>query len=206
MTARLPVFIASMLVTAAGLAGHGLMNSFGGIEWLPDPGATPNQFVYRVDLMDEGIALRLARSSDEEMALYLRFAREKLAEVSTMIKAGDASSAAVAIDVYRDYIERAAATIVDDPADAVVDRRHRFIAALLEHIYIMSLEYLDMPLEIRAAVSPVFTSTMDHYDAQSAELSKREKDALFFKEEEIRWSLEMIRQARPTAHYQLNGR
>ena len=189
------MFIACMLVTANGLAGHGLMNSFGGIDWLPDPGATPNQFVYRIDLMDEGVALRLARSRDEELALYLGFAREKLAEASAMIKGGDATSATVAIDVYRDYIERAAATIGDDPADAAPDCQHRFITALLEHIYIMSLEYLDMPLEIRAAVSPVFTSTMDHYDAQSAKLSKREKDALFFKEEEVRWSLEMIRQA-----------
>ena len=184
-----------MCVAVAGYAGHGLMNSFGDVEWLPDPGLTPDQFSYPVDRIRERLELEWAGSGDEEMALYLEFAREKLSESSAMVKALNADAAAVSIDAYREYIERAAATVEDGPADAAPGIRHRFISALLEHVYIMSVDYLDMPLGIRKMLSPVFTTAMNHYNLQSAKLPKREKNALFFKEDEVHWSLEMIQQA-----------
>ena len=195
MSARMLAFVACMLGLGVGHAGHGLMNSFGDVEWLPDPGTTPDRLAYPLDRISERIELRLAASTDEELALCLAFAREKLAEASAMIKAVDVDAAVVAIDVYRDYIERAAAAVDQGPADLVPERRHGLIAALMEHVYIMSVDYLDMPLGIRTVISPVFTTAMDHYATQSAKLPQRAKDALFFKDEEIRWSLEMMRQA-----------
>ena len=184
-----------MCVAVTGNAGHGLMNTFGDVEWLPDPGATPDQFGYAVDGIRERFELAFAGSIDAELALCLEFAREKLAETSAMIKALDAEAATVSIGIYREYIERAAATVEGGPANAAPERRHRFIRGMLEHVYIMSADYLDMPLGIRTMLSPVFTAAMDHYNTQSAMLPKRKKDALFFKEDEVHWSLEMIRQA-----------
>lgn len=195
MKARGFMAAACLLVATGAHAGHGLMNSFGDVEWLPDPGATPDQFLYPVDRMRERIELELAESSDEEMALCLAFGREKLAEATTMINAGESNAAVVAIEAYGRYIEQAAAAVESAPAAQAPTRRHRFVNALLEHLYIMSVEYLDMPLEIRRVVAAVFTADMAHYERHSAKLPKRAQEALFFKEDEIHWSLEMIRQA-----------
>ena len=74
-----------MCVAVTGNAGHGLMNTFGDVEWLPDPGATPDQFGYAVDGIRERFELAFAGSIDAELALCLEFAREKLAETSAMI-------------------------------------------------------------------------------------------------------------------------
>ena len=184
-----------MLAAMSAHAGHGLMNSFGDVEWLPDPGATPDQIAYPVDRLRERLALELAGSTGEEMTLCLKFAREKLAETSAMVKAGDSDAAAVAIEAYDAYIERAAAVVEGKPEGRLGTRRHQFVTALLEHVYIMSVDYLDMPLGIRTVVSTVFTTAMAHYNLTSAKLPKREKEALFFKEDEVQWSLEMMRQA-----------
>ena len=195
MKARLSAFVLGMLAITASHAGHGLMNSFADVEWLPDPGVTPDQIVYLFDRIEESAELQFAASPDAEIALCLEFAREKLAETSTMIKAHDADAASFAMGLYGDYVERASAIVGGAQVSRAAERRHRFINALLEHVYIMSVDYLDMPLEIRTRLSPLFATAMRHYDAQSALLPKGEKDALFFKEDEIRWSLEMTQQA-----------
>ena len=184
-----------MLAAMCGHAGHGLMNSFGDVEWLPDPGATPDQIAYPLDRMRERFELELAGSAGAEMTLCLKFAREKLAEASAMVKAGDTDAATVAIEGYGAYIERAAEIVESRLKERVATRRHQFVTALLEHVYIMSVDYLDMPLGIRTVVSTVFTTAMAQYTATSSKLPKREKERLFFKEDEVQWSLEMIRQA-----------
>ncbi|MCZ6666339.1 MAG: DUF5667 domain-containing protein [Gammaproteobacteria bacterium] len=195
MKAELLAFVVSLLAITASHAGHGLMNSFADVEWLPDPGVTPDQITYLFDRIDESTELQFAASPDTEIALCLEFAREKLAETSAMIKALNADAASLAMQLYSDYVERVSAIIEGPQTSLTAERRHRFINALLEHVYIMSVDYLDMPLEIRTRLSPLFATAMRHYEAQSALLSKGEKDAFFFKEEEIRWSLEMTQQA-----------
>lgn len=196
MTLRLAAFIIGAFMTIAVHAGHGFMNAFADVEWLPDPGYTPDQAVYPLDRMGEQTELALVDSGDDAMARCLEFAREKLAEASAMIKAGDADSASLAVRLYDDYIGRAAASVEVEPVLEVSRRRQRYVNALLEHVYIMSVDYLDMPLGIRrTALSPLFATAMQHFEAQRAMLSKGEQDALFFKEEEIRWSLEMTDRA-----------
>lgn len=195
MKAGLSVFVVCTLAITASHAGHGLMNSFADVEWLPDPGVTPDQLAYPLDRIGENAELQFARSADRKISLCLEFAREKLAETSVMIKAHDARAASFAMRLYGDYIERAAGIVDGAQASSTSERRHRFINAVLEHLYIMSVDYLDMPLGIRTMLSPLFATTMQHYETQSARLTKGERNALFFKEEEIRWSLEMAQRA-----------
>lgn len=196
MNSGLWVLAACLAACAAAQAGHGFMNSFGDIEWLPEPGTTPDDFAYSFDRIGERAELALAGSSAESLALCLEFAREKLAEISAMVKADDAQAAAVAVAHYRDYVERAAAAVAALPPAQLAEHRARYINALLEHVYIMSVDYVDMPLGIRQrSLSPLFEAAMRQFEAQRAALSKDEREALFFKEEEIRWSLEMTQQA-----------
>ncbi|MDP6182377.1 MAG: DUF5667 domain-containing protein [Gammaproteobacteria bacterium] len=194
--ARLAVFVLSLLAAVAAQAGHGLMNSFGDVEWLPDPGTTPDQLTYPLDRIGERAELALAESGEEALSLCLEFAREKLAEISAMVRAGEGQAAAAATAHYRGYLDRAAAAVEASPGTELSALRHRYVNALLEHVYIMSIDYMDMPLKIReSALAPLFATAMAHFKAQRAALSKGEKDALFFKEEEIRWSLEMAKRA-----------
>ena len=195
MKARLLACIVCTLAITASHAGHGLMNSFADVEWLPDPGVTPDQIAYLFDRIDESTELQFAGSPDEKIALCLEFAREKLAETSAMIKDHEGDAASFAMRLYGDYLARVSAIVEGADPSRAAERRHRFINALLEHIYIMSVDYLDMPLEIRTRLSPLFGTAMRHYEAHSGRLPKGEKEAFFFKEEEIRWSLEMTQQA-----------
>ena len=41
------------LMAAAAWAGHGFMSSFGNIEWLPEPGETPDSAWYTLDGWEE---------------------------------------------------------------------------------------------------------------------------------------------------------
>ena len=52
-----------------------------------------------------------------------------------------------------------------------------------------------MPLGVRTILSPLFSNAMADYERHSAKLPKSEKDVLFFKEEEVYWSLEMLSRA-----------
>ncbi len=194
MTTKQLALTLCLLATTTAHGGHGLMNSFADIEWLPDPGVTPDQIGYRLDRLAENAALQFAQSPDEEISRCLEFALEKLAETSAMIKTQNPLAASIAMRHYGGYIARVAA-IIERAEPPITAHRHRFINALLEHLYIMSVDYLDMPLGIRTSLSPLFANTLQHFEAQSARLSKGEKAALFFKEEEIRWSLEMTHQA-----------
>ena len=40
-------------------AGHGFMNSFEDVEWLPEPGTTPDQIGYRLDNWHEQASLAI---------------------------------------------------------------------------------------------------------------------------------------------------
>jgi len=185
-----------LAVSMRGYAGHAFMNSFADIEWLPEPGYTPNDFLYPVDTLVEKILLAIASIRGDEMARSLEFAREKLAETGAMLKAHNSAAAELAADRYREYIERAAAAIARAPAEQRTEERRACMNALLEHVYIMSVDYVDMPLDVRAAVlTPLFDHAMAQFHALRAGLSEAEQKAFFFKEEEIRWSLEMATQA-----------
>ena len=69
--------------------------------------------------------------------------------------------------------------------------------ALLEHRFIISVEYPDLPPDARAPLENWMNDTDARYTALRATLPKSTAEAFFFKEEEVRWSWEMARRAVP---------
>jgi hypothetical protein len=172
------------------------MNSFAEVEWLPEPGLTPDQPLYVLDTFHEAVMLAVAALRAKELPLALDYAREKLAETAQMIRDQKIEPANSAAAHYAAYLERAAQALAETPAAALNAQRERYVQAVLEHVYIMSVEYVDFPLGMRRTVlGPLFASAMAQFDAQHAALPEAARQAFFFKLEEIRWSLEMTVQA-----------
>jgi hypothetical protein len=169
-------------------AGHGLMNAFADIEWLPEPGRTPANPDYVLDRAAESARLAMADDAGR-FALLLELLREKLAEVDAMVRANLRAEAAVAVTAYRDYLERAAALAATD------DAARTLAGALLEHQYIMSVNYLDLPRDARPVIAEVMTAAGEHYERLRDALPRAFREAQFFKEEEVRWSWETAQQA-----------
>lgn len=186
--------MALALAGPSALAGHGFMNAFADVEWLPEPGYVPGDWQYPLERLGERAELALAEAGAESLALALALAKEKLAEASTLVKTGRGAQASRALGYYEGYLEAAAAQVATD-AGADEELRARYLAALLEHLYILSIDYLDMPLGTREVLLPAMDATFARYEAAAAALPRAAKEAQFFKEEEIRWSLEMARQA-----------
>ncbi len=62
------------------------MNSFANIEWLPEPGLTPNQSFYFLDGFTEKIEILLSQRKEYQGNTYLKLSKEKLAEIVEMAK------------------------------------------------------------------------------------------------------------------------
>ena len=183
------------LLPVAALAGHGLLNSFNDLQWLPDPGRTPDQWHYPLDSWREHSALLLAAGSAARLTLCLDYMREKLAEAEAMVGKADQNAAAVAIENYRDYLHRAQ-TLVDAPSsDSATTTRLRLARALLEHQYMLSVDYPDLPIAPRALLAALIDELGQRYTALRGQLPRAQAQGLFFKEEEVRWSWEMGRRA-----------
>ncbi|MGE0484216.1 MAG: DUF5667 domain-containing protein [Gammaproteobacteria bacterium] len=193
-SAALACALLALVACAPAQAGHGLMNAFGDIEWLPEPGRTPDQPDYALDGLAERARLAVA-SVDERLALRLGYAREKLAEAAAMVAAGDAASAGVAIDAYVAHVDAAVADLDALEPAARATAAGRLANALLEHQYLMSLDYLDQPRDTRTVIARIMGTAQTHYDGLVATLPHSFKEARFFKEEEVRWSWEMALQA-----------
>jgi hypothetical protein len=179
-----------LLIPTQLFSGHGFMTAFGNIEWLPDPGRTPDSAWYRLDTLQEEGKLFLAGTAEEKTRLCLAIAREKLAEMETMVKAENATAAETAADRYRLYIERARQIVTNDTSDKE-SLAEATANALLEHQYILSVIYEDLPASTRTVIPQVITSAQERYQDISKLLSAKRKGALFFKEEEVRWSVQM---------------
>ena len=181
-----------LLVPQATWAGHGFVSAFGNIEWLPEPGRTPDSTWYSLDTWQEEGKLLLARDPEAKTRLCLSFARKKLAELEAMVKAENAAAAEIAAGGYQAYVERAQRLISDTTEPAAKEALSETLAnALLEHQYILSVIYTDLPAGTRAVVLRVIATAQERYQNISKQLSPKKKGALFFKEEEVRWSVEM---------------
>lgn len=164
------------------------MNSFAGIDWLPPAGSTPADLSYRLERLREETQLLIAGTSEKRLPRLLGFARERLAELETLIKAHNAEAAASAITAYAAHLEQAI-TIVDGLDDAARPAHYLALATtLLEHQYIVSTDYLDMPRESRTVLAKIMQRAGADYARVRARLSRRTQESLFFKEEEVRWS------------------
>ena len=73
-----PVAALCCLLATNGHAGHGLMNGFGDIEWLPDAGITPAHWAWPLERAAEKLQLSLAAPGAEGLVLALGIAREKI--------------------------------------------------------------------------------------------------------------------------------
>ena len=195
-TLKRALVVLALLVPGGGHAGHGFMNSFADIEWLPNPGCTPDGFCYVLDTLFEHVVLLVAAVRGNELDPALRFAREKLAETAATLKAGDADAATAAAKRYLALAGRGGASVDGMTGERAAAARRRYVDALLEHVYIMTVEYVDFPLDVRARVlTHVFDVQMALFGSARDALPEREREALFFREEEIRWSLDMKAQA-----------
>ncbi len=183
------------LLPVAARAGHGLLNSFNDLPWLPDPGRTPDQWNYPLDSWREHSALLLAADSTARLTLCLDYMREKLAEAQAMVGKADQNAAEVAIENYRDYLARAETLVDSTPNDGATTARLRLARALLEHQYMLSVDYPDLPIAPRALLAALIDELGKRYTALRGQLPRGAAQALFFKEEEVRWSWEMGRRA-----------
>lgn len=171
-------------------AGHGFSSTFGNIEWLPEPGRTPDGALYRLDAVREAGQLLLARTDDAKVRLCLTFAREKLAELEAMVKAEKVDAAKTAMERYFLYVNRAWQLTTESTTEkeALADLMAN---AFLEHQYILSVIYEELPASTRAVLFEVIAAAQEKYQGVIKLLSPKKKGALFFKEEEVRWSVQM---------------
>lgn len=195
MNIRILIIGVTLFAAPAANAGHGLMRAFGEVEWLSDPGRTPDQIGYAFDIWAERARLALAATETERYTLALQFAREKLAEIDAVVKQNQTESSPLAIAAYRKYIATAADVIAGQESTATGDLDQRFAIALLEHQYIMSVNYLDLPRESRPIIGRVIEAAIEEYTLLLTTLDDAFKASLFFKEEEVRWSWEVAQQA-----------
>lgn len=175
-------------------AGHGLINSFAGIDWLPEPDSTPADFLWRLECWQEARALAKLDSPLARTAMRLRLARERLAEAVTEVARHHPADAETALDAYAALIIAAREDLEAANSDAVAEFR-RYAETLLEHRYILATEYFDLPRDARPVLSSGVKAATAQYTRVRARFSRRERESLFFKEEEVRWAWEQAQAA-----------
>ncbi len=176
------------------VAGHGFVTTFGDIEWLPEPGRTPDTVGYQFDSWSEAGQLWLATTARQVVNLSLGFAREKLAEAEAMLTAQDTSAARIALEQYWYYIDRAEQAlpqVEDVQNEETIALVEALTTHLLEHQYILTIIHTDLSVESRGILREVFTTAQQRYPRIADRLPRKKRGALFFKEEEVRWSVEM---------------
>lgn len=188
--------LSALLMTEQAFAGHGFVTAFGNIEWLPEPGRTPDSALYKLDALREEGKLLLAREPEAQLQLYITFAREKLAELEAMVKANKKEAAQIAAERRQTYSKRIHVLLDEqtDPSkkEALAETTAN---ALLEQQYILSVDYPDLPALSRQLVLQTATDIGKQYQDVVKLLPAKKKGALFFKEEEVRWSLQMAERA-----------
>jgi len=171
-------------------AGHGLINSFAGIDWLPPAGTTPADWSYPLERWYEATDLAIAADDATRLTKLQSLARERLAECEALVRSGDVDRISIAAAAYREHLA-AARLLVEGSAEAA---RPAALAAwattLLEHRYIVSTDYFDLPRNSRPALAGVMDIAIAEYTAIRQQLPRRVQESLFFKEEEVRWSWE----------------
>jgi hypothetical protein len=184
------VWVLLFSLSGTARAGHGLINSFAGITWLPEAGLLPIDFGWRVDCWAEKFEVMQADSAELAVGLLHAHAMERLAEAILLVKQGQAGAAGPALEAYADLLAETMARIdeLDEPDQT--SAHLAFAARLLEARYIVSTEYPDLPRDQRKVLVPAMEAAQEAYQAQRAPLSRRNQESLFFREEEVRWSWE----------------
>lgn len=195
MTRRLVLLALLTCLASAARAGHGLINSFAGIAWLPEAGLLPVDFGWRLDCWAERFDVLRAPDSATAIALLEAHSMERLAEAVLLVKRKEGGAAAPSVEDYVRLLDEISTRIGTLEAEARTTAHLAFAARLLEAQYILSTEYLDLPREHRKALAPAVEAARHQYQAQRAPLSRRDQESLFFREEEVRWSWEQAQAA-----------
>lgn len=179
------IVLASSLLAGGAEAGHGLSASFASIEWLPDAGSTPGGPLYYWDTWTEDRYLAAASHPRKKLDLALEIAREKLAELEAMVAAEDEEAANVALERYRAVIGGARDAFHRSPKELAP----LLCQALLEHQYILSVDYETLP----PAERDLLIATVEFADAvyvqAEPELAREDREPFTFKRNEVRWSV-----------------
>ena len=198
MTRRRAVAEALLLViifrAAPAAAGHGMVTSFAAIEWLPEPGRTPDESFYFLDGWKEARELAAARTSKETVDVSLRIAREKLAELEAMVRARNGAAAEIAAGRYRALVADALGALRPEagapPEESETAELARSLCqALLEHRYILSVDYETLPEESRGVLIGAVEEADVAYRTAATHLARKDQDPFSFKENEVRWSV-----------------
>ena len=177
--------IYSLFVCTQCLAGHGLMNAFSDINWLPEAGVTPDEFYYQTDKIAESVELSLKDTPEKKFYLLASHANERLAEMDRMVFELKVEAAEEAILGYKIILEQMASLVVEGSNSMLADS---LTNQLLENQYIISSQYLDYPKSTRNLVFSVKKAAEDTQEKIDPMVSTSLKGSLFFKTEEIRWS------------------
>lgn len=180
--------------TSVAMAGHGLINSFAGIEWLPEPDTTPANWLWRLEQWREARALAALETPLLRMTMRLHLARERLAEAIAEVHRHRAVDAGTALDAYATLIVAARADL-EAAGNVGTEERRRYAETLLEHRYIVATEYFDLPRDTRPVLASGMTAAATQYAKVRTSFSRREQERLFFKEEEVRWAWEQAQAA-----------
>lgn len=189
------LLVCLLFISSPAGAGHGFVTTFGDIEWLPEPGRTPDTMGYQFDSWSEVGQLWLATTARQVVDLSLGFAREKLAEAEAMLTVQDIAAARVALEHYWYYIDRAEQALpqaADGQDEETIALIETLTTHLLEHQYILTIIHTDLSVESRGILREVFTTAQSRYPRIADRLPRKKRGALFFKEEEVRWSVEMV--------------
>ena len=149
---------------------------------------------YQLDSWSEAGQLWLATTARQVVDLSLGFAREKLAEAEAMLTVQDIAAARIALEQYWYYIdwaEQALPQVVDVQNEEAIALVEALTTDLLEHQYILTIIHADLSVESRSILREVFTTAQQRYPRIADRLPRKKRGALFFKEEEVRWSVEM---------------
>ncbi len=183
------LFCCALMLSAPTDAGHGLINSFAGIEWLPRPGTTPQSPWYRLELWRDELNLDRVDNLAERWALLHHLTRERLAELEACVRSTNCATDRT-LATYQAYLARWQSTVEDFPSAERSTRVASLLSTLLEHQYIVATDFYELPRATRSALFKVREIASKPYAELRATLSRKIQDSLFFREEEVRWSWE----------------
>ncbi len=164
------------------------MNSFANIEWLPEPGLTPNQSFYFLDSLTEKIEILLSQRKEHQGKTYLKLSKEKLAEIVEMAKKERTEEAKLATKYYFEYMNRT----FEENKDEKSQKYLTILNTILEHRYILGFEYPELPNGTRREILRNTDSTLISLYKKIEELLPRSlSDSLFFKKDEVNWIWEI---------------
>ncbi|MEM7543827.1 MAG: DUF5667 domain-containing protein [Pseudomonadota bacterium] len=183
------------LLPTVAFAGHGLVSAFSDPSALPEPTAMPDQLAYALEQAREDLRLITTADPSARYALGHELAHEKIAEMFAMVEMEKAGSAALSIRAYERFLNIAFSALGEMAEDFQAATAEHFFNTLLEHQYVISIYYIDFPIAARQNLRKAIEIAENSKARLLPRLSATFRESLFFKEDQVRWSLEMSERA-----------